>query len=362
MPQPRRASPLYQEIYSKLKASIEQGEYRAGDMLPSERKMREMFGACHLTIRRALGKLVDDGSIERRSGVGTVVSKAGGGAAARAAGRRIRSLAVILEDVDAYFSRIIGRLESSCRTRGLRVVLHCHHRDPVVQQQQLAMAAADSDAMIVLFPASPDNLSSHGALARTVVVDEEGLGLDSPQVVSDDIDGMYHAVKYLADLGHRAIGHISSESKTTGRNRLAGFHKAVGELRLDGDQGLVENGSYLLESSYFACEKLLERRPDLRAIVCANDYAAFGAMKSLRKRGLTPGTDFSLIGYGNYDISEVLGLTSVDQRTGSICDQVMFLVDEYASGRPLKPGVCRIPTELRIRGSCCRAGSQRGNV
>jgi LacI family transcriptional regulator len=156
-------------------------------------------------------------------------------------------------------------------------------------------------------------------------------------------------------MGHRKIAHVSSESKTTGWNRIRGYRKAVKELGLIDDPSLLENGSFLPEPSSFALEKILKANPDCRACVCANDNAALGAMSFLRKSSRMPGRDFSIVGYGNFDISEALELTSVDQQVDAISRQIMFLIDEYRAKGKMPAGIYTIPTELKIRNSCAPA-------
>lgn len=213
---------------------------------------------------------------------------------------------------------------------------------------------ADRNALAILMPSGAhlEFLAFHPALARTIIVDDCVPGLAAPQVISDDEAGMFSAVKYLADLGHRTIGCIFSELKTTGRNRLRGYQRAVRELGLASAVTLVENGHFNMDRSAHACQAILSHHAECTALVCANDYSALGAARHLKTRGRTPGLDFSLVGYGNYDISEALELTSVDQQIDRIHAQIMVLIDEYRDVGRMAPGVFSVPTELRIRSSC----------
>jgi DNA-binding LacI/PurR family transcriptional regulator len=153
-------------------------------------------------------------------------------------------------------------------------------------------------------------------------------------------------------MGHRKIAHVSSEAKTTGWNRIRGYRKAVEEFALDDNPSLMENGSFISEASSFALEKILKANPDCKACICANDNAALGAMNYLRRTNRIPGKDFSLVGYGNFDISEALELTSVDQHVEAISRQIMFLIDEFRAKGKMPTGTYTIPTELKIRNSC----------
>jgi GntR family transcriptional regulator len=66
--------PLYYKIEQDLKKKIENGTYKVGDLLPSEREMIEMYGVSRLTAREAINRLVNDGLVIKIQGKGTYVS------------------------------------------------------------------------------------------------------------------------------------------------------------------------------------------------------------------------------------------------------------------------------------------------
>ena len=70
-----KSSPLYQQIYEGIKASIEAGEYAAGQRIPSEQELCAEFSASRITIRRAIEDLCNNGFLVKKQGVGTFVSK-----------------------------------------------------------------------------------------------------------------------------------------------------------------------------------------------------------------------------------------------------------------------------------------------
>ena len=65
--------PLYQEIYTSLLNDIRTGRYQAGQQLPTEQELAELFQVSKITSRRALDLLVDEGCITRISGKGSFV-------------------------------------------------------------------------------------------------------------------------------------------------------------------------------------------------------------------------------------------------------------------------------------------------
>lgn len=65
--------PLYFQMKEELKKKIQSGEYKNGDLLPSEKEFKELYDLSSTTIRRALNDLVHEKYLERKAGKGTFV-------------------------------------------------------------------------------------------------------------------------------------------------------------------------------------------------------------------------------------------------------------------------------------------------
>lgn len=66
--------PRYTQIKSLLLDSIESGELKPGDQVPSENQLSQQHNVSRMTARRALSELVDEGILMRSQGLGTFVS------------------------------------------------------------------------------------------------------------------------------------------------------------------------------------------------------------------------------------------------------------------------------------------------
>jgi len=65
--------PLYQQLYEIINNNILRGEWKPGDMLPTETEMVEQYKVSRVTVRQVLDKLVNEGLIIRERGRGTFV-------------------------------------------------------------------------------------------------------------------------------------------------------------------------------------------------------------------------------------------------------------------------------------------------
>lgn len=73
---PQLAKPLYEQIKDYLLTCIDQGTYLPDTRLPSERDLAEQFGVSRLTVKKAMGDLLQSGLVYVQIGKGTYVSRA----------------------------------------------------------------------------------------------------------------------------------------------------------------------------------------------------------------------------------------------------------------------------------------------
>lgn len=66
--------PRYVQVRQRLMRSLASGEWRAGDLIPSEARLAELFGVAPGTVRKAIDKMVQQNLLVRRQGKGTFVS------------------------------------------------------------------------------------------------------------------------------------------------------------------------------------------------------------------------------------------------------------------------------------------------
>lgn len=70
-------SPLYVEVRRRIATAIRSGEWRPGDVLPSEKMLCERFGVSMGTLRKAVDELTISGVLIRQQGRGTFVARHG---------------------------------------------------------------------------------------------------------------------------------------------------------------------------------------------------------------------------------------------------------------------------------------------
>ena len=67
-------SPLYRQIKTLLTRSLQGGEWRPGEAIPSELELAARFKVSQGTVRKAIDALADENLLVRRQGKGTFVA------------------------------------------------------------------------------------------------------------------------------------------------------------------------------------------------------------------------------------------------------------------------------------------------
>lgn len=65
--------PLYYQIARQLEAAIDSGQFAAGSHLPSEVELAQRLAISRPTVRQAIERLIEQGLVARRRGIGTCV-------------------------------------------------------------------------------------------------------------------------------------------------------------------------------------------------------------------------------------------------------------------------------------------------
>jgi DNA-binding LacI/PurR family transcriptional regulator len=195
----------------------------------------------------------------------------------------------------------------------------------------------------------------HYRLLRTrgvpvVIINAAVDGLDFPCVATDDFAAAGQAFGHLAALGHERIGLLlGPEDHMPSRRKLAAFNNHV--KRAGNTVAPVEHALFSLEGGQAATARLL--RQGVTGIICASDVLALGAIRAIRRAGLTVPGDVSVVGY---DDSAWLSctdppLTTVRQPIESMGKSAVALLAAQMDAADTQPEELLFEPELVVRGS-----------
>jgi len=168
------------------------------------------------------------------------------------------------------------------------------------------------------------------------------------------------AVRYLHDLGHRKIAHLTARGDPRARRRHAGYRRAMDELGLPTD-GLValspRPSDIAMGGELFA--QVLTAHPDVTAVFTCNDDLAIGTLFECQRRGLRVPEDLAIVGFNDLDfcVATVPTLTSVSTERQQMGTWAAESILELLRGSGKRPKQTRIDVgfSIKTRGSTASA-------
>ena len=190
--------------------------------------------------------------------------------------------------------------------------------------------------------------------SEPVVFVKAGVSDRYSSVLVDNAAAVEEVVDHLVSIGRTRIGHISGPANWhEAHDRREGWQRALDKHQLESEPGLCEEGDWSPSSGATAMSALLDRHPDLDAVVAANDGMALGAMHKLRERGRRIPEDVAVTGFDDIDEAAWFAptLTSVGQPLEEMGRQAVRRLWSEFNGSATPAVVIPLRAELMIRES-----------
>jgi LacI family transcriptional regulator, galactose operon repressor len=310
------------------------------------------------------------------------------GAARDLAARRTGVLGLCFPDLDQdegegdaayWYDEVIRGMERAARRSGYAVLIAAsHQRD---DSGLVLSIAGRCDGLVVLARTAPQAMIEHVASRIPVVLlaageapapdagaadrgaadrgaaDREARAGRRPDRAIDNLavaneTGAYQVTSHLADVhGYRDLGFIAGppDSPDSAR-RVDGFRRATAGL----DRAVVHHGDFTTAGGRRAAERIIATGRVPRAVVCANDQMAIGAMAALQQAGLSVPGDVAVTGFDGIQLGRHLrpSLTTVVQPMAALGDTAVAMLSDRIGGAELPPRTVELPVRLELRGSC----------
>jgi len=274
-----------------------------------------------------------------------------------------RTIGLTVADIrNPFFTDVVATIQQVLNAAGYAVMLCCNEEDTALQDDQIKLLLDRMVDGLIIAPAGEDDIMKRLITTTrkpVVLIDRICDGLDVDAVVLDNRKAVFEATNYLLDLGHDRIGYISGSPDTsTGRDRLAGYRKALEAARVEYAADLVREGHFREADGYRAAMQLLAMPSRPTAIFSANNLMVIGAMRAIRDMGLSCPADISVACMDDFPWADVFNprLTTIAQPVEAIGEQAAMLLLERLNGRaPNHSRQLVLHGRLMIRNSCQRA-------
>lgn len=333
--------PKYEQLADKLREQILKGEYKEGELIPSENTLQETYDLSRHTVRQAIGVLANEGYLRKERGSGTYVSLPD----KPVAPKRQKTIGVIMTYLSDYiFPSIIRGIEQSLSAQGYSLLLGTTNNDHVQERQCLERMMEQQVDGIIIEPTKSNQYNPN--LAYYVAIKEAGIPflminafyeeLDVQHICVNDTKSGYLATKELIDNGHKNTLLLAKIDDLQGKYRMKGFIKAVEEANLlIHAEDIV---TYTTETKDWIIETLVDRlvRPanQVTGIVAYNDEVANLLVDKLTNKGFRVPEDFSIIGTDDASIAtsgrvQLTTITHPQEKMGQMAaDYLITAIEE----------------------------------
>ncbi len=225
-------------------------------------------------------------------------------------------IAIICAELNSgHYNDFVTRLQSIIEQSGNIAVVSSDHFDPATQAELIDYYASyiHVDGIFAFGLKTP--VKRRYDIPIVALFSSVDTSVDS--VRNDMEGGMREAFSLLYRLEHRSIAFIG-ETLTKSTEML--FEKVSKEY-----QGitahLVRTPERFQSSGEVGVKRLLAKKRQITAIICAYDEIAFGAIKELKRHGISVPEDVSVIGIDNILATAYAetALTTIDTNTDEIC-------------------------------------------
>ncbi len=115
------------------------------------------------------------------------------------------------------------------------------------------------------------------------------------------------AAKYLISQGYRSFGFLGGpKSDIISVHRMEGVVEALKEFKHPLSKEYIRLGKSDTKTSYEMTMSLLKEEKRPQAIICANNYLAYGCVKALKENGIKIPKDIAVIAFDDFPFSKVL--------------------------------------------------------
>lgn len=255
-----------------------------------------------------------------------------------------------------YFNEIVSFCARKLQSQGLDLLLADGKSSAEGEQAAISLLAGLRCDAIILYSHFLTTEDLDALIERTttpiMVINRELILHPAHTVCCDHRHDAYRVANRLIETGHRKIATISGNlTSPTARQRQAGIQTALEEAQLN-EHATYAEGNWSIESGYQAMQKLLNEKPDLDAVIAANDEMAIGAMRCLAEAGKKIPEDISIVGFDDIPAAAYLvpTLSSVKAPVSAMLEMAIEQMFAQLEGKEISPAPL-FHSELELRES-----------
>ncbi len=276
-------------------------------------------------------------------------------------GKRTHTIGILLPELgDGYHSQVLsGAADVFMKEGFFFFTAHHRHRKDLVAEYPAMLHSRGVEGILAI-----DTHLESAPTSPTVTVAGHSTLPAVANVILDHERAAELALGHLYRLGHRRIAYMRGQLfSSDSRSRWNATMHVAKSLGLDVQPELIINldkDSNAPDVGYHGIQNVLLRRKDFTAVLCFNDVAAIGTVRSLYDAGLRVPGDVSVLGFDDIPAAAYYTprLTTIRQPLQQMGAAAATLLLQKIAGSKVKE-TTRIEPELVIRESTAKANPNR---
>lgn len=365
---------LYVQIYTEILNEIRQGVYKPTQQLPTEKELSSKYKVSRITSQKAMNRLVEEGIVERRPGMGSFVTDAPIPMITETEYKPVAHkkhrpiIGLIVEAIwSTYGVELFDGAYEQADKLGYDLVLKKSYGDQEKEKKAMNELLDMGAVGIIIMPVhrtyySEEILRLTVEKYPIVFVDRKLEGIHIPFVGTNNEKAMMDAIDYLTSRGHQNIGLIAAKEHdaNTLDERKNGYIKGLIENNLiiekdniyDHIDSLMPNNENedMLLAMHQDISEFLIKNEKITVLVAVEYYIACIAKQALKSIGKQVPEDIEILCFdspksyvGNFEFTHIrqrehmMGKTSVELLHNVILDQpreqIILLEADIIKGR-----------------------------
>ena len=232
--------------------------------------------------------------------------------------RRTDSIALVIPEpdervlTDPFFSGTLNGLSSALAGSDLQLVLIIS-RPGEAERTERYLRNGHVDSAVVVSHHKSDRLDTLLANSRmpSVFVGRPLNEVGRLHYIDvDNYGGGRLAAEHLVSLGRKRIGMVAGpQDMAAGRDRLRGWVDVLEASGLPTD--MLVTSDFTADTAQDAMAELLDKHPDIDAVLAGSDLIAVGCINVLHERGRSVPDEIAVIGFDNLGVSTSPALTTI---------------------------------------------------
>lgn len=248
---------------------------------------------------------------------------------------RLNSMTLVVPELaNPYFAKLFEAAYAAAAARGYSLFMEIagSAAEPERAAIDQVLRFAFDAALISPTWVTGRELTDLAAKRPVILLGESAWEAPLDRVLIDNVQAADDVTTHLLQSGRRRVAFVgmrrADQPEQPTAVRLAGYRRALRRFAIDLDPDLlVAAPRFDREDGYAGVRELLQRVPDVDALMCVNDLVAIGALRALGEAGRRVPEDVAVTGWDAIDEAawSAPALTTVDPDIPAIAEAVVDL-------------------------------------